>query len=270
MQMFEKKFNDFINIDLEEYFFNNHLDKLLQVDKYTRPVNQQPSDTFLQEGSNTIFEIDCQDLSRLHAVITYFNVINVIELGSGLSTNVIGDALRINSEKLQKKIAKVRRRDPFISYSVECDAKYIELTRDLISKKNMKHVKIHHTNAIVSKYRDSLAGMHKSLPQVCPDFIYIDGPSPYSYENSGDFNLNVSHPDITNITCDLLTIENFLLPGTIVIFDGMTNNSRFNSRNLERSWLIHEDIVNDYTILILDEEPLGIHNINQLRLTYDI
>jgi len=61
-----------------------------------------------------------------------------------------------------------------------------------------------------------------------------------------------------------LLIEPILLPGTIVIIDGMTNNSRFNRRNLQRKWLSHEDLKNDYTILILDEPPLGVHHKNQL------
>ena len=71
--------------------------------------------------------------------------------------------------------------------------------------------------------------------------------------------------DITNITCDLLIIEPVLLPGTIVIIDGMTNNARFNKRNLKRNWLSYEDLDNDYTLMILDEPPLGIHHKNQLK-----
>ncbi len=74
----------------------------------------------------------------------------------------------------------------------------------------------------------------------------------------------MNHPDITNITCDLLMIEPMLLPGTIVIIDGLTNNARFNKRNLQRKWLHHEDLFNDYSIMILDEPPLGVHHKNQL------
>ena len=85
-----------------------------------------------------------------------------------------------------------------------------------------------------------------------------------SYKNSKKQYLDMNNSDITNITCDLLIIEPILLPGTIVIIDGMTNNSRFNRRNLQRNWLCHEDLENDYTILILDEPSLGVHHKNQL------
>ena len=85
-----------------------------------------------------------------------------------------------------------------------------------------------------------------------------------SYKNSKKQYLNMNDPDITNITCDLLIIEPILLPGTIVIVDGMTNNARFNRRNLQRNWLSYEDLDNDYTIMILDEHLLGVHHKNQL------
>ena len=35
--------------------------------------------------------------------------------------------------------------------------------------------------------------------------------------------------------------------------------------NLQRNWLCHEDLKNDYTVLILDEPSIGVHHKNQLR-----
>ena len=110
-----------------------------------------------------------------------------------------------------------------------------------------------------------ICGKYKKIPSVCPDLIYVDGPMPMSYKNSKKQYMSINHPDITNITCDLLIIEPILLPGTIVIIDGMTNNARFNKKNLQRNWLSYEDLNNDYTLMILDEPPLGIHHKNQLR-----
>ena len=114
-------------------------------------------------------------------------------------------------------------------------------------------------------YNNMICGKYKKIPSVCPDLIYVDGPMPMSYKNSKKQYMSINHPDITNITCDLLIIEPILLPGTIVIIDGMTNNARFNKKNLQRNWLSYEDLNNDYTLMILDEPPLGIHHKNQLR-----
>ena len=113
-------------------------------------------------------------------------------------------------------------------------------------------------------FNNLTCGRYKKIPSVCPDLIYIDGPMPMSYKNSKKQYLNMNHSDITNITCDLLIIEPMLLPGTIVIIDGMTNNARFHRRNLQRNWLSHEDLNNDLTIMILDEPTLGVHHKNKL------
>ena len=72
-------------------------------------------------------------------------------------------------------------------------------------------------------------------------------------------------PEITNITCDLLLMEPFLLPGTVVIFDGLTNNAYFNIQRLKRNWVWKHNLKFDYTIMALTDKPLGIHNINELK-----
>ncbi|MDB9872769.1 hypothetical protein OAD02_05645, partial [Alphaproteobacteria bacterium] len=72
------------------------------------------------------------------------------------------------------------------------------------------------------------------------------------------------------ITCDLLILEPVLLPGTVVIVDGMTNNARFNRRNLKRNWVCHENLQEDFTVMVLDEHPLGVHHIHQLDFQNNI
>ena len=75
----------------------------------------------------------------------------------------------------------------------------------------------------------------------------------------------MNHSEITNITCDVLIIEPILLPGTVIIVDGMTNNSRFIRRNLQRNWLSFEDLDNDFTIMVLDEDSLSVLHRRQLN-----
>ena len=55
----------------------------------------------------------------------------------------------------------------------------------------------------------------------------------------GDVNgIHTRHPDRTIISSDILKIEHLLLPGTIVLWDGQTNNARFTQSNLQRKWKI--------------------------------
>ena len=88
---------------------------------------------------------------------------------------------------------------------------------------------------------------------------------PMSYHNSSNEYIDMNHSEITNITCDVLIIEPILLPGTVIIVDGMTNNSRFIRRNLQRNWLSFEDLDNDFTIMVLDEDSLSVLHKRQLN-----
>lgn len=262
----QRMFSEIVCLDLEDYYYQESLQNIIGTSTFSRPQTPGPYDTFSQENSIKVFAADCADLSRLHAIVRHFKVLTVLELGSGLSTGVIAHALKKNKENYGDKISLIRRKEPFKVYSVECEKKYMDNTQTIVSNLDLsRFVEMVHGSAELTYYNGSLCGQHKSLPTCCPDFIYIDGPSPYSYEESKEHVISLSHPDITNVTCDLLRIEHLLLPGTVVVFDGMTNNARFNTRHLNRNWLIHESTELDFTLMILDEEPLGVHHKNHLR-----
>ena len=262
----QRMFSEIVCLDMEIYYNQESLQSITGTSAFSRPPTPAPYDTYRQENASEVFAADCADLSRLHAIVRHFKVLTVLELGSGLSTGVIAHALKKNKDKYKDKISLIRRKDPFKVYSVECAKNYMASTERIIGNLGLSQfVEMYHGSAELTYYNGSLCGQHKSLPTCCPDFIYIDGPSPYSYEDSNEHVISLSHPDITNVTCDLLRIEHLLLPGTVVVFDGMTNNARFNTRNLNRNWLIHESTELDYTLLVLDEEPLGVHHKNHLR-----
>ena len=250
------------NLNLEEYFYENKLGDVIGVSQYTRPKSIGPNDTFNQEGGE-VFSPDCADLARLHALVRIRKCLTVLELGSGVSTKVIADALSKNYDDYQKDIELVRRQNPFKLFSIESEEKYLETTRNSLGDLET-FVEMLCVKARQDIFKNNICGRYMSMPSICPDFIYIDGPSPYSYSENEDAYLNISHPDITNVTCDLLLLEAYLLPGTFVIFDGMTNNARFNKRMLSRDWISYEDTLMDYTILTLVEDPLGVHHKNQI------
>ena len=260
--MFESKFDELINCNLEDYFYSQKLNELLGVESYSRPRTPGPNDTYLQEGAEP-FGPDCADLARLHAFITKRKVLTVLEFGSGLSTLVMAHALSQNHVKFADKINLIRRQNPFHVYALEADRKYAAVTEEMCVRYN-ERVSVLPSDAYREDFRGMVAGRYNQVPSICPDLIYIDGPSPYSYLESDEEYLSFRSPDITNITTDLLKLEPCLLPGTVVVFDGMTNNARFNYRHLSRNWLRHEDTDMDVTILMLNEPPLGVHHRNQL------
>ena len=261
--MFEEQFNALIECDLETYFYSHNLGEIIGVESYSRPAPPGPNDTYLQEGADP-FGPDCADLARLHAFITKRKALTVLEFGSGLSTLVMAHALSENYERYSDEINLIRRENPFHIYALEADQKYIEISSEICSQYN-ERVSVLPSAAVREDFRGMVAGRYHRVPSICPDLIYIDGPSPYSYQELDEEYLSFRSPDITNITTDLLKLEPCLLPGTVVIFDGMTNNARFNYRHLSRNWLRHEDTEMDITVLMLNELPLGIHHRNQLN-----
>jgi hypothetical protein len=263
MKEYTQDFEYVKNLDLEKYFYENGLSEVIGVDNYTRPEQEGPNDTYEQEGEE-IFEPDCPDLCRLHAIVRRRKVLTVLEFGSGVSTKVIAHALSLNQQQYEKDISLIRRQSPFKIYSVEAEREYADTTLRN-SGVFKKYIEMHVSSACQTSFNGRVCGRYENLPSVCPDLIYIDGPSPYSYNNSLDAYISMAHPDITNITCDLLMMEQFLLPGTFVIFDGMTSNSRFNRQHLYRDWISVEDTEMDYTMLVLDEEPIGLHHKNQIN-----
>ena len=71
------------------------------------------------------------------------------------------------------------------------------------------------------------------------------------------------------MSCDILKIEYFLRPGTIIVIDGRTSNYRFLKNNLQRKWKSFDDYKHDQYFLILDEAPLGNLNAEQNKFYFN-
>ena len=59
---------------------------------------------------------------------------------------------------------------------------------------------------------------------------------------------------------DILKIEYFLTPGTIIVVDGRAANAQFLKDHFKRNWLYEFDNENDQHIFYLDAPLLGKYN----------
>ena len=108
-----------------------------------------------------------------------------------------------------------------------------------------------------------------TLPNVCPDLIYLDGPSQHSV--LGDVSgISTATPDRLPMSADLLRIEHFLLPGTLIVVDGRTANARFLAANFQRNWTYTEDLTCDVRYLELTEPPLGPYNRRHIEFALEV
>ena len=117
----------------------------------------------------------------------------------------------------------------------------------------------------MSLFCDRICTMFRSFPNVSPDIIYLDGPDQHNVigEVRG---VTTAHLDRFPMSADLLAIEHFLAPGTLIVVDGRTANARFLASNFQREWIVERSEKFDQTFFELREMPLGRFNKNLLGL----
>ena len=108
-------------------------------------------------------------------------------------------------------------------------------------------------------FNDRVCTFYNNLPNICPDFIYIDAPDQFSV--GGDIRgISTRHEDRLPMSADILSIEHFLLPGTLIVIDGRTANARFLEKNLQRNWEYFHSEEFDQHFFELKEKPLKSKN----------
>jgi hypothetical protein len=209
------------------------------------------------------FSSELDDLIRLHFLATSRKVTTILEFGIGKSTQVFNNALDANKINFNSYVTNnLRRNNKFECHSVDSSRKWIKSTR----KKLLTNVTYHHTKCTMSIFNGRICTMYKKLPNICPDLIYLDAPDQYS--PSGNVRgISTRHPDRLPMAGDLLAIEHFLLPGTLIVIDGRTANARFLKANFQRSWRYEYFVDFDQHFFELDESPLGVWNNRQVNFT---
>jgi hypothetical protein len=245
-----------VDTNLHEYFVRNRLSVVVEQLGELAPGEAADADFPYQPK--------LADLYRLHRFIIEFRRTTVLEFGVGWSTLVMADALRKNFYDYNHQVSKLRRANPFELFAVDGSEDFIEVARNRLSKELREHVTFSHSPVHMSEFNGRICTRYDNLPLVNPDFIYVDAP--FQYEPFGEVRgWSTHHRDIMPMMSDLLHIEHFLLPGTIIVFDGRTANARFVSSNFQRNWTAFHESEYDQTVMLLDEEPLGGHNEKQLE-----
>ena len=201
-------------------------------------------------------------LARLHRLIRKRKAFTVLEFGSGLSTIVMADALSKNKADflgLQEKPV-LRNRFMFQIFSVESDKKWIEYSQSNFPNHLLEHVNFHYSEIKIDTFNGRICHFYDNLPDIVPDFIYLDGPNPKDVKGSVN-GITFQCDERTVMAADILLMESILLPGTFILVDGRTNNARFLNNNLQRNFEMSWDKDGDVTSFELKEERLGKYNI---------
>jgi hypothetical protein len=178
----------------------------------------------------------------------------ILEFGCGWSSLVFGAALK----EVQNHVGSLdnyRRNNPFECHSVDNNQKFIDIAKSRIPPL-IRNVHFHCSTVLMTEWNGRFATHYQSLPLVNPDLIYLDGPDQFSVE--GTINgWSTRHKDMMPMACDILKIEHFLTPKTIIVVDGRAANARFLRCNLQRQWSYRYCTERDQHFFVLDEPPLG-------------
>lgn len=249
-----------------DYVKAHSLDKLLGVDlqNYGKVEQKQVQDPFyaVTPDMAEAFCVELDDLCRLHFLTMSRKVTTILEFGLGKSTVVFDDALAKNSVEFND-FAKnnLRRSNLFECHSVDNYENWID---EVKSNYKTSHVNFHLSKLQMGTFNDRVCTYYENVPNICPDLIYLDGPDQFSA--LGDIRgISTKHADRLPMAADILAMEHFLLPGTLIVTDGRTANARFLKSNLQRDWIYHHDVAWDQHYFELSEEPLGIYNHKQIE-----
>ncbi|GAB1720502.1 MAG: hypothetical protein NTAFB09_22330 [Nitrosospira sp.] len=212
------------------------------------------------------FEPQYGDLCRLHWIALSRKAINILELGSGYSTAILADAMRILHEHFGMWASKsIRSDNPFHVYAVEEEQRFLEITQSRLGPELQTFATVSRSSVEVLIHDNRIASIYTRLPNISPDFIYLDGPSQFATTqeiNGFSFNSKARMP----MSADILRFEFFFEPGTLILIDGRTANARFLKSYLRRNWAYQHDPIGDIHYFELQEEPLG--PFNKLKLEF--
>lgn len=249
--------------EISEYVKQFKLDDLLQQPILSSELGVL--DTVNPQMTNP-YGPDWGDLVRLHKIVRHRKATTILEFGCGYSTVVMAHALMLNDLEFGDFVrTNLRRGNPFELHSVDDMPEFVNITRERIPTNLVPYVKISVTSVNMATFNERICTEYAEIPNICPDFIYLDAPSQHSALGSIN-GISTAHTDRLPMSSDLLKMEHFFLPGTLFLVDGRTANARFLQTNLQRNWEHRHDPDSDIHTFELVEPPLG--NLNKKQIEF--
>lgn len=237
-------------------FVNSFGDK--EVAKNFLNKNDASINGFIETAkNNNILTPDIRDLARLLLICKETKATSVIEYGCGFSSFVFHKYL----SNFQLEFNKEKKIPNFFQI-VEVHKEFLNIAKSRFGD-TPNFLKCFYEISSISrdKYRNDGSHIFLTAYNFVPEIIYLDGPNPHDISHSNFHDKSERVP----ISSDVINIESWLEPATILIVDGRTANVRYLKRNLQRDWQWSSNFENDCSIAILREEPLGKKNIEKLK-----
>lgn len=134
----------------------------------------------IEHSSEGRLSPDYSDLARLHAVVRARRVFTILEFGIGYSTLAMADALAKNHADWNalSEEPRIRNSTPFQLHTVDTEPQWIDVARSNLPGELAPYVRTHHSGVTAGLFQGRDCHFYDQLPNVVPDFIYLDGPDP--------------------------------------------------------------------------------------------
>ena len=189
----------------------------------------------LRPGENRAIPPELPDLANLHRLVRRRRPNVVLEFGSGYSTVVIAHALSLNADDDRSRGGGT---EPPRLWSVDANEHWLETTRKRVPPRLGRFVEFWHSPSHIHLMHGQLVSLFDRLPNIVPDFIYLDGPDPRQVQGDvhglgfaiGDDGYR--HP----LAADVLLYESTLQSGFFLLLDNRYVNAHFLRANLKRRY----------------------------------
>jgi hypothetical protein len=249
---------------IEDFFVNKNLKFLINISKENKST---PKYTTKKPHLPNL-----RDLYNLYNYVLLNKRTTILEFGSGWSTLIFSLALKEIRDKYLTEAKLLRRGNLYELFVVENEKKYLNLTKKNIRKynkilniKNPIKINFLFSDVQMSIYNNKICTEYKKLPLCNPDFIYLDGPGQFSVKKDIK-GISTRHKDMMPMASDILKLEYFLMPGSMIVCDGRAANVKFIKDHFKRKWKYIYNKKNDQHIFRLDDPVLGKYN--KLLLDY--
>lgn len=188
-------------------------------------------------------------LKNIFELITSRKPKCVLEFGVGFSTICISLALKENAK------------NGFIGelYTIDSEKKWLKNTENKFPSELKKYVTFHYSSCSVSIVNNQLVSIYDDLPNISPNFIYLDGPSPESVTgNVRGLSFSKKISDLKNdeiiktqksnkwnrqiVASDILLYESTSPPDLYILVDKRYINANFLSNNLKYKYKVKKDL----------------------------
>ncbi len=250
--------------DVEKFFVKKGLKSIIEMSK-GRPYSGNKM--LVSEP----FKPNLNDLYNLYQYVFLNKRTTICEFGSGWSSLIFNLALSDLKKKYSKDVKNLRNNNPFELFIIENEKKYLKITKNritiynnLLKLKKLSKINFFYSDVQMTLFNNRICTEYKKLPLCNPDFIYLDGPGQFKVKKNIN-GISTRHFDMMPMNCDILKLEYFYKPGTIIVCDGRAANAKFLKDNFKRNWKYYNDKKNDQYIFYLADPSLGKYNDLQLK-----